>query len=41
MIYDNLYEVIFNHGQKVVADEEVLEVLKILEQATNVAKEAQ
>lgn len=28
MIYDNLYDVIFNHGQKVVADEEVLEVVK-------------
>ena len=40
MIYDNLYEVIFNHGEKVVADEEVLEVLRILEQATEVAKEA-
>ena len=40
MIYDNLYEVIFNHGEKIVADEEVLEVLRILEQATEVAKEA-
>lgn len=40
MIYDNLYDVIFNHGQKVVADEEVLEVLRILEKATEVAKEA-
>ena len=26
MIYDNLYDVIFNHGQKVVADEEGTEV---------------
>lgn len=40
MIYDNLYEVIFNHGEKIVADEEVLEVLRILEKATEVAKEA-
>lgn len=40
MIYDNLYDVIFNHGQKVVKDHEVLEVLKIIEKATKVAKEA-
>ena len=32
--------VIFNQEQKVVADEEVLEVLRILEKATEVAKEA-
>lgn len=41
LIYDNLYDVIFNGGQKVVKDEEVIEVLRIIEEATKVAKEAQ
>lgn len=40
IIYDNLYDVIFHHGQKVVQDEEVIEVLRIIEQATKEAKEA-
>ncbi len=40
LIYDNLYDVIFNGGEKVVKDEEVIEVLKIIEEATKVAKEA-
>ena len=39
IIYDNLYDVIFNGGQKVVKDEEVVEVLRIIEEATKVAKE--
>lgn len=38
MIYDNLYDVIFNQGEKVVADDEVIEVLRIIEEATEVAK---
>ena len=40
IIYDNLYDVIFNGGEKVVKDEEVVEVLRIIEEATKVAKEA-
>lgn len=40
IIYDNLYDVIFNHGEKVVKDEEVIEVLRIIEEGTKVAKEA-
>ena len=40
IIYDNLYDVIFNGQEKVVKDEEVIEVLKIIEEATKVAKEA-
>lgn len=40
IIYDNLYDVIFNGGEKVVKDDEVVEVLKIIEEATKVAKEA-
>lgn len=40
LIYDNLYDVIFNGGEKVVKDEEVIEVLRIIEEATKVAKEA-
>ena len=40
IIYDNLYDVIFNHGEKIVKDEEVIEVLKIIEEGTKVAKEA-
>ena len=40
MIYDNLYDVIFNGGEKVVKDEEVIEVLRIIEEATEVAKGA-
>lgn len=39
-IYDNLYDVIFNGAKKVVKDEEVVEVLRIIEEATRVAKEA-
>lgn len=39
LIYDNLYDVIFHNGQKVVQDEEVIEVLKIIEEATKAAKE--
>lgn len=40
LIYDNLYDVIFNGGEKVVKDEEVIEVLRIIEEATKAAKEA-
>lgn len=40
IIYDNLYDVIFNAQPKIVKDEEVIEVLKIIEKATKVAKEA-
>lgn len=40
IIYDNLYDVIFNHAQKIVKDEEVIEVLRIIEEATVKAKEA-
>jgi predicted dehydrogenase len=40
IIYDNLYDVIFNDGEKIVKDEEVIEVLRIIEEATEVAKEA-
>lgn len=39
IIYDNLYDVIFHHGEKIVKDEEVIEVLRIIEEATKVAKE--
>lgn len=39
IIYDNLYDVIFNDAKKVVKDEEVIEVLRIIEEATCVAKE--
>lgn len=40
LIYDNLYDVIFNGGEKVVKDEEVIEVLSVIEEATKAAKEA-
>lgn len=40
IIYDNIYDVLFNNGEKIVKDEEVIEVLKIIEEATVVAKEA-
>ena len=40
LIYDNLYDVIFNGGEKVDKDEEVIEVLRIIEEATKAAKEA-
>lgn len=40
LIYDNLYDVIFNGGEKVIKDEEVIEVLRIIEEATKAAKEA-
>lgn len=40
MIYDNLIDVIFNDGEKIVKDEEVIEVLRIIEEATKKAKEA-
>lgn len=40
IIYDNLYDVIFNGGEKIIKDEEVVEVLRIIEEATKVAKEA-
>ena len=39
LIYDNLYEVIFNNAKKVVKDQEVVEVLHIIEEATKAAKE--
>ena len=39
LIYDNLYEVIFNNAEKVVKDQEVVEVLHIIEEATKAAKE--
>ena len=39
IIYDNLYDAIFNHGEKIIKDEEVIEVLTIIEEATKVAKE--
>lgn len=37
-IYDNLIEAICNGGEKCIQDEEVVEVLRILEAATDVAK---
>ena len=40
MIYDNLYDVILNGADKIVKDEEVIEVLRIIEEASKVAKEA-
>ena len=40
MIYDNLYDVIFNGKEKIVKDEEVIEVLRIIEEGTRIAKEA-
>ena len=40
MIYDNLYEVICHGKEKVIKDEEVIEVLKIIEQGIAIAKEA-
>lgn len=39
LIYDNLYEVIFNNAEKVVKDQEVVAVLHIIEEATKAAKE--
>ncbi len=39
-IYDNLYDVIINGKEKIVKDEEVIEVLHIIEEATLKAKEA-
>lgn len=39
-IYDNLYDVLFNGAEKVVKDEEVIRVLEIIEEATQIAKEA-
>ena len=36
IIYDNLNDVIVNGAHKLVADEEVIEVLKIIEEATKV-----
>jgi len=41
LIYDNIYNVLFNNGEKIIKDEEVIEVLKIIEQATQSAKEVQ
>lgn len=38
MIYDNLYDVIFEGKEKVVKDEEVVFVLKVIEEAMQVAK---
>lgn len=40
MIYDNLYDVILNGKEKLVKDEEVLEVLRIVEEGMRIAKEA-
>lgn len=40
IIYDNLYDVIFNGGEKIVKDEQVIEVLRIIEEGTAKAKEA-
>lgn len=40
ILYDNLYDVILNGGEKIIKDEEVIEVLRIIEEATKVAKEA-
>ncbi len=40
IIYDNLYSAIFEGGEKLVKDEEVIEVLRIIEEATEVAKGA-
>lgn len=37
-IYDNLVDAIENGGEKVIKDEEVIKVLEILEEATEVAK---
>lgn len=39
LIYDNLYDVIFNRGEKVVKDEEVITVLEIIEEGTRISKE--
>ncbi len=38
LLYDNLYDVIFNGGEKVIKDEEVMCVLSILEEGTKYAK---
>ena len=38
--HDNLYDVLFNGAGKVVKDEEVIRVLEIIEEATQIAKEA-
>lgn len=40
IIYDNLIDAIFNGKEKIVKDEEVIEVLRIIEEATSKAKEA-
>ena len=40
IIYDNLYETIFKGGEKLVKDDEVIEVLRIIEEGTRIAKEA-
>ena len=39
LIYDNLYDAIFNNAEKVVKDQEVVAVLHIIEEATKAAKE--
>lgn len=38
IIYDNIEDVLFNDGEKIVKDEEVIEVLRIIEEATLCAK---
>ena len=40
IIYDNIYDVLFNNGEKIIKDEEVVEVLRIIEKGTQCAKEA-
>lgn len=40
IIYDNIYDVLFNNEEKIVKDEEVIEVLRIIEKGTQCAKEA-
>ena len=40
ILYDNLYDVILNGGEKIIKDEEVIEVLRIIEEGTELAKEA-
>lgn len=40
LIYDNLYDVIFNDAEKIIKDEQVIEVLRIIEKGIEIAKEA-
>ena len=40
LIYDNLFDVIENNAERIVKDEEVIEVLRIIEDGMEIAKEA-